>query len=96
MLTIYIYYEDLNEIVEFSSSIITSVCAANIRNKSVTIRTKDKAWICNQVRYLLRKRDRCFRKYKRTLSEQDKLYFYLARCEVNRAKQNAKKKKVRT
>ena len=33
----YILYEDLNEIVEFSSSIITSVCAENIRNKSVTI-----------------------------------------------------------
>ena len=87
----YILYEDLNEIVEFSSSIITSVCAENIRNKSVTIRTKDKPWMCNEVRYLLRKRDRCFRKYKRTLSEQDKFYFYLACREVNRAKRNAKK-----
>ena len=45
----YILYENLNEIVEFSSSIITSVCAENIRNKSVTIRTKDKPWMCNEV-----------------------------------------------
>ena len=88
----YILYEDLNEIVELSSSIITSVCAENIRNKSVTIRTKDKPWMCNEVRYILRKRDRCFRKYKRTLSEQDRFYFYLARREVNRAKRNAKKR----
>ena len=46
--------------------------------------------MCNEVRYLLRIRDRCFKKYKRTLSEQDKFYFYLARREVNRAKRNAK------
>ena len=38
----YILYEDLNEVVEFNSSIISAVCAENIRNKTVTIRTKDK------------------------------------------------------
>ena len=43
----------------------------------------------NEVRYLLRKRDRCFKRYKRTLSEQDKFRFYLARREINRAKRNA-------
>ena len=88
----YLLYEDLNDIVEFTSTLITSVCAENIRNKSVTIRTKDKPWMYNEVRYLLRKRDRCFKKHKRTLSEQDKFRFYLARREVNRAKRNAKKR----
>ena len=88
----YILYDDVNEIVEYNRSLITSVCTENIKNKSVTIRTKDKPWMCNEVRYLLRKRDRCFKKYKRTLSEQDKFYFYLARREANRAKRNAKKR----
>ena len=88
----YILYDDVNEIVEYNRSLITSVCTEHIKNKSVTIRTKDKPWMCNEVRYLLRKRDRCFKKYKRTLSEQDKFYFYLARREANRAKRNAKKR----
>ena len=44
------------------------------------------------MKCLLRKRDRCFKKYKRTLSEQDKFRFYLARREVNRAMRNAKKR----
>ena len=66
-------------------------CVKNIRNKSVTIRTKNKPWMCNEVRYLLRKRNRYFRKYKCTLSEQDKFYFYLAHRKVNWAKRNAKK-----
>ena len=38
----YLLYEDLNDIVEFTSTLITSVCAENIRYKSVTIRTKGK------------------------------------------------------
>ena len=79
------------EVVGFNSSLISAVCAENIRTKTVTIRTKNKPWMCNEVRYLLRKRVRCFKKYKRTLSEQDKFYFYLARLEVNRPRKNAKK-----
>ena len=48
--------------------------------------------MCNEVRVFLRKRDRLFKRYKRTLSAQDKFNFYLARREANRAIRNAKKR----
>ena len=41
----YILYEDLNEVVEVNSSLISAVCAENIRNKTVTIRINDKPWL---------------------------------------------------
>ena len=88
----YILYDNLNKIVEYNRSLITAVCTENIKNKFVTIRTKDKPWMCNEVRYLLRKRGGCFKKYKRTLSKQDKFYFYLAYREPNREKRNDKKR----
>ena len=48
--------------------------------------------MCNEVRYLIRKRDRCFKRFKRNLSAQDQSNFYIARREANRAKRNAKKR----
>ena len=48
--------------------------------------------MCNEGRYFIRKRDRCFKRVKRTLSAQDKLFFFVARREANRAKRNAKKR----
>ena len=48
--------------------------------------------MCNEVRVFLRKRDRLFKRYKRTLSAQDKFNFYLARREANRAIRNAEKR----
>ena len=88
----YTLFEDLDDIVNFNNSIIISTCKENIRCKNVTIRTKDRPWMCNEVRLFLRKRDRLFKRYKRTLSAQDKFNFYLARREANRAIRNAKKR----
>ncbi|MEW8091294.1 MAG: endonuclease/exonuclease/phosphatase family protein, partial [Candidatus Thiodiazotropha endolucinida] len=88
----YTLYENINDIVEFNNSLILSACKEYIINKTVTVRTKDKPWMCNEVRYFFRRRDRCFKRYKRTLSAQDKLYFYIARREANTAKRNAIKR----
>ena len=48
--------------------------------------------MCNEVRYFFRRRDRCFKRYKRTLSAQDKFYFYIARREANTAERNGIKR----
>ena len=85
-------YEDLDDVLNFNNSIILSTCKEHIISKNVTIHTKDKPWMCNEVRYFIRKRDRCFKRFKRTLSAQDQLNFYIARKEANRAKRNAKKR----
>ena len=83
-------YEDLDDVHNFNNSIILSTCKEHIISKNVTIHTKDKPWMCNEVRYFIRKRDRCFKRFKKTLSAQDQLNFYIARKEANRAKRNAK------
>ena len=85
----YSLYDNLDNVFNFNNSIITSTCKEHIISKNVTIHTKDKPWMCIEVRYDMRKRDRCF---KRTLSAQDQLNFYVARREANRAKRNAKKR----
>ena len=74
----YTLFDDLDDIVNFNNSIIIATCKENIHCKNVTIRTKDRPWIRNEVRVCLRKRDRLFKRYKRTLSAQDKFNFYRA------------------
>ena len=88
----YALYDNLDDVVNLNNSIITSTCKEHIISRNVTIHTKDKPWMCNEVRYFIRKRDRCFKRFKRTLSAQDQMNFYVARREANRAKQNAKKR----
>ena len=85
----YTLYDD---IINFTNLIILATCKEHIRCKNITIRTKDKPWMCNEVRFFLRKRDHCFKRFKRTLSTQDKFNFYLARREANMAIRNAKKR----
>ena len=88
----YTLYDNLDDVGSFNKSIILSTCKGHIISKNVTIHTEDKPWMCNKVRLFLRKLDRCFKRYKRHLSSQDKLIFYVARREANKAKRNAKKR----
>ena len=48
----YMLYENINDIVEFYNSLILSACKEHIINKTVTVRTKDKPWMCNEVKYI--------------------------------------------
>ena len=90
--TLYDDIDDIDDIINYNNLIILATCKEHIRYKNVTIRSKDKPWMCNEVRFFLRKTDRCFKGFKRTLSTQDKFNFYLARREANRAIRNAKKR----
>ena len=82
----------MDDIINYNNLIILATCKDYIRSKNVNIRTHYKPWMCNEGRFFLRKRDRCFKRFKRTLSTQDKFNFYLARREANRAIRNAKKR----
>ena len=46
----YTLFKDLDDIVNFDNSIIIATCKENIHCKNVTIRTKDRPWMCNEVR----------------------------------------------
>ena len=43
----YALYDNLDDVVNFNNSIITSTCKEHIISKNITIHTKDKPWMCN-------------------------------------------------
>ena len=90
--TEYALYDDIDEIRSYNNSLIESICQEHILHKTITIRTNDKPWMSNEVRYFFRRRDRFFKKFKRTQSATDKLNFNIARREANTAKRNAIKR----
>ena len=49
--TFYALYDDVDDILSFSNSLIKSICQEHILHKTVTIRTTDKPWMSNEVRY---------------------------------------------
>ena len=51
----YTLYDDIDDIINYNNLIILATCKEHIRCKNVTIRTKDKPWMCNEVRFFLRK-----------------------------------------
>ena len=58
--TAYALYDDIDEILSYNNSLIESTCQKHILHKTVTIRTNDKPWMSNEVRYFFRRRDRFF------------------------------------
>ena len=47
----YALYDDIDEILIYNNSLIESICQEHILHKTVTIRTNDKPWMSNEVRY---------------------------------------------
>ena len=64
--TAYTIYEDINDIVHYWTNLVTSTCAEFIPSRSVTIRARDKPWVTNELRWLIRKRNRCWKRFKKS------------------------------
>ena len=79
--TSYALYDDVEDILSFNNSLMKSICQEYILHKIVTLRTTDKPWMSNEVRYKF-----LFKKFKRTRSIADKLNLNIARVEANTAK----------
>ena len=47
----YALYDDVENILTFNNSLIESICQEYILHKIVTLRTNDKPWMSNEVRY---------------------------------------------
>ena len=73
------------------TNIIMDTSRKHIPNKYVTIRPRDKPWMSGEIRLLLRKRDRAFRKYKHCLTEYYRAKWHNERKKVNHAIQLAKR-----
>ena len=59
--TAYALYDDIDKILSYNNSLIESTCQEHILHKTVTIRTNDKPWMSNEVRYFFRRRDSFFK-----------------------------------
>ena len=79
-------YYDIDEILSYNNSLIESICQEHI--KPLLFRqmiSMDVEWGA----LLFRRRDRIFKKFKRTEPATDKLNFNIARREANATKRNA-------
>ena len=47
----YALCDDIDEILSYNDSLIESICQEHILHKTVTIRTNEKPWMSNEVRY---------------------------------------------
>ena len=59
-------FDDIDDSVGYFTTLLITTAKDYIPNKTVLIRPKDKPWVTNNIRKLFRKRDRCFKKFKRT------------------------------
>ena len=55
--TAHALYDDIDEILSYNNSLVESICQEHILHKTVTIRTNDKPWMSNEVRFFFRRRD---------------------------------------
>jgi hypothetical protein len=90
--TAFTIFDDIDDIQAYWETLFLETCKTHIPNKTVTIRPRDKPWMSNEVRLLIRKRDRLHKQFRRTKDQNDANAHYLARMEVDRAKANAKKR----
>jgi hypothetical protein len=81
----------INDVALSISNIILDTSRKYIPNKYVTIRPRDKPWMSGEIRLLIRKRDRAFKKYKNCKTEYHRAKWHFERKNVNHAIQMAKR-----
>ena len=61
--TAFLVFDDIDDIIQYTYDLLFSILREYIINKIVTIRPKDKPWMCNEVRRApLRFRDSRYKK----------------------------------
>ena len=58
--------DDIDDLVSYWELLFHEIISAHIPNSNVTIRPKDKPWISNSLRALIRKRNQLWRRYRRS------------------------------
>ena len=81
--TAFLVFADIDDIIHYTYDLLSSILREHIINKVVTIRSKDKPWMSNEVRRALRFKDRAFSRYKKVPTYENKLRFIIARREAN-------------
>ena len=85
-----LYNDDVNLYAKQFSDTFLSVAEQSIPTKNVTIQPRDLPWINNNIRRLMRKKDRLFKKYKKNRNNSNYVNFKRARNDVKHNLRNAK------
>ena len=64
--TAYTIYDDINDIVHYWTKLVQLTAREYIPTRVVTIRMRDKPWVMNEFRRLVRKRNRLWKRFRRT------------------------------
>jgi hypothetical protein len=59
-------FEDIDEIADYWQKSFMEACRIKIPNKIIQVRPKDKPWMTNEVKMYIRRRNRMFKRFKRT------------------------------
>ena len=59
-------FEDINDIADFWHKSFMDACKLKIPNKQIRVKPKDKPWMTGEVKMYIRKRNRLFKRFKRT------------------------------
>ena len=62
----YTLFDDIDDVAHYWFTLLKSVISDFIPHKTVKIRSKDKPWVTSELRYLMRKRSRLWKRFRRT------------------------------
>ena len=92
----YEIHQDIDEITNYWQKSFMETCKTKIPNRTIKIKPKDKPWITHEVKLSIRKRNRLYKRFKRTrLPEHEALWKHEAKTTnylMNMAKNNHKEK----
>ena len=76
----YVLFDEIDDIVNYWQTLFMDQCKSKIPNRVIKIRPKDKPWITHEVLTSIRRRNRAYKKFKRTQSVNDQIIWkHLAR-----------------
>ena len=83
--------DDFDDIADSWLSLLSEIVEANVPSQTVTIRPKDKTWMNSECRKAIRKKNRCFTKFKRTPSARNWDIYRIIRNECTEVCRQAKR-----
>ena len=79
----YDLFEDIDDIASYWQSSFMELCKIKIPNRTIKIRPRDKPWITNEVKISIRKRNRLYKRFKRTRTIEHQAIWKQAARETN-------------
>jgi hypothetical protein len=76
-------YEEIDDMAEYWHKSFMEACKIHVPNRFIKVRPRDKPWITHQVKDAIRKRNRMYKRFKRTRSLEHELIWKQTAREAN-------------